>query len=645
MLNIPFLQKKGDKNEGYLLLLFLAGEKVYGFAFEEGNPNNKSALYSESIDPFLKNAVSKIEKIISKCEADLGPEVYLQRTLLFLNSFYVSDSGGIREDFLTAIKKLFKDLDLTNLGYVNFYEAIAFYYGKSHKNYYFVEESVYDYTIYTFSGKQIIKTDKVAKSKDENTDAEEINRHLQKEHTIAFLYHKPDKHGIRVEELIQEENLDELLSAVYLKNRDEEETSESTDFPEAPGFIIDGDEDENKNLSKDNTLVTDKVVKEKILSRFKNFIGNIRFPQSNLWPMWVAFILLVLAAGYLFFLHKAEVKVSTKKENFSSKIEFIVGGTSGIGQKFSHNFSLKTSIDTSGEKTIGEKAEGEVTIYNGAFEKRDIATGSELIAKGELLFVPTENVTVPAATTSANLDAGVVTKVYGKKNVKVKAVSIGAEGNLDEGTKLLFEGFAEDELYALANSDFSGGFKKTVEVFSEEDKDKLKEKALELVKKEIKQVFNKEHGESSFLFLETLQTKSEKTNFSADIEEEVDQVELTYSGRAEVYFIPRTTLIEKVQKEKLTDKEFVEDSFNLQKIQLTRKNTGKYTYSAIVGGLVQRFIDKEKLLNSLRGKLIGATGEIIATERNIQNYQIDTKPIPLPLMPWNVRNIIFIFLD
>lgn len=665
MLNIHFLQKKGGRSESYLLILFLAGEKVYGFAFEEENPDNKSALYVESIDPFLKDAISKIEKIIAKCEEDLGTEVYLQKTLLFLNSLYVTDSGSIREDFLKTIKKLFKDLDLVNLGYVNFHEVVSFHYGGKHKRYYFVEESVYDYTVYTFDEKKLVKTDKIAKSKDVKADTEEISKYLEEGYIVAFLYDKLQGRSFKIDKLIVEDDYIKLFSGIYLKNKEIEETAKVeeykqevtekpalTDFPEAPGFVI--DIDKNKDGVSESRGAAADMVKTSVFSKFKaslsflssvkDWIGKIKLSFAKLWVVG-AFFLLLLAAGYLFFLHQAEIKLSTKKENFSSKIDFIIGGSSGIGKKFAHNFSLKTSIDTSGEKVVGEKAEGEVTIYNGSFEKREITTSDQLIAKEEVLFVVLENVTIPAATTSANLDAGVVTKVYGKKNIRLRAVNIGAEGNLNDGTKLLFKGVAEDELYALANGDFSGGFKKTVQVFSDADKKKLEKKALELVKKEVRQVFEKEHETDDFLFLDTLEIKSKKSSFSAEVDEEVDKVELTYSGRGEVYFIPRDTLINKVQKDKLTDKEFVEDTFTLKKIVLEKKNTGKYTYSAIAGGLVQRFIDKEKILKSIKGKLLKSAGEIIATERNIETYQIQTKPIPLPVMPWNIKNITFVFLN
>ena len=116
MFNLPFLRKNALEKERYIFMLYLSGEKIYGFGFDESSPENQSSIYQEHVDPFLKDAEVVVGKIINNCERDLGENVYLKRTVLILNSLYTTESGAIREDFLQQIKKLLKDVDLENLG-------------------------------------------------------------------------------------------------------------------------------------------------------------------------------------------------------------------------------------------------------------------------------------------------------------------------------------------------------------------------------------------------------------------------------------------------------------------------------------------------------------------------------------------------
>jgi len=164
MFSLPFLQKNNPESDKYIFFLFLSGEKIYGFAFEEGDPENRSALYQEHVDSFLKDASEKIEKILANTERDLGENVYLKKAVLVLNALYTTESGAIREDFLKQIKKILRNVDLVNLGYLNFHEVINYQFGKKYPLFQLLEESVYDYNLYILNGQEVEKTTKIAKS-------------------------------------------------------------------------------------------------------------------------------------------------------------------------------------------------------------------------------------------------------------------------------------------------------------------------------------------------------------------------------------------------------------------------------------------------------------------------------------------------
>jgi hypothetical protein len=343
-------------------------------------------------------------------------------------------------------------------------------------------------------------------------------------------------------------------------------------------------------------------------------------------------VFLLSFLGYYFFLHRAEVVLSTKKESYSSEINFKVSSQSSFVERFSTKLSGKSEGATTGEKITGEKAKGEITIYNGLSEKRDFIEGAVFEAANGAQFALDSGVTVPSATNSADIDQGVVTKAFGKKTVLVTAREIGAEGNIDNGAKLSYGDLSENDLYALANADFNGGVKKTVAVFSSRDAQNLEKKALSLAKSKLLADFGRQNGED-ILFPETIITSDLKKSFSDEIGDEVSRVTLSYEGNVSAFFTPYRELVSKVQAQKLQDKEFVEDTFSLAKIKLESDKNNIYNYSALVKGKVQNLVDQTILKSKLRGKTVSAASAVLSEERNIIEYSLSTKPLPLPLLP------------
>jgi len=197
----------------------------------------------------------------------------------------------------------------------------------------------------------------------------------------------------------------------------------AAELPMAPGF----------------TEASAQLIKEPSFSKPKISFPKLKFnfviPKMGL----SIFVLAGLGGGllifliYYFLLHQAEIILSTRKESYSSEIEFKVSRESAFVEQFSLKTSGKVEGITTGEKVTGEKSKGEITIYNGLSEKQDLSEGAIFTAKNGAQFVLDSGVVISGATNSADLDEGVVTKAFGKKTVSVTALEIGAEGNIDSG--------------------------------------------------------------------------------------------------------------------------------------------------------------------------------------------------------------------
>jgi len=639
MFNLPFLVKNSPESDKYIFILYLSGEKVYGYAFEENDSENRSTLYQEHIDSFLKNAAEKVEKILANVERDLGENVYLKKTVLVLNSLYMTESGAIREDFLKQIKNLLKAVDLDNLGYLNFYEVINFHFGKKYSKFYLLEESIYDYNLYTLSSGEVKKVTKIAKSEDSEGNFKEIAKLVEKDLPLtAFFYKKPQGKFLEYKHLLEEGDLAEMFTNIYYKDKTPPQTttpnvSLSATLPMAPGFAL-----ANTELAFREDIPEKPLIDSQPISSSKFKLPKIKFnfaiPKMGLGIyVLIGFGFFLLSFfGYYFFLHRAEVILSTKKESYSNKISFKVSKHSSFIEQFSMKLSGQSEGATTGEKITGEKAKGEITIYNGLSEKRDLAEGAVFEAANGAQFVLDSGVTVPSATNSADIDQGVVTRAFGKKTVLVTAHEIGAEGNLDSGAKLSYGDLSENDFYALANADFNGGVKKTVAIFSSRDAQNLEKKVLSLAKSKLLADFGRQN-EEDILFSETINTSDLKKSFSDEIGDEVSRVTLSYEGNVSAFFAPYRELVSEVQSQKLQDKEFVEGTFSLAKVKLESNNNSVYNYSALVKEMVQHLVGQLSLKNKLREKTISAASVVLSEGRNIIEYSLSTKPLPLPLLP------------
>jgi len=140
--------------------------------------------------------------------------------------------------------------------------------------------------------------------------------------------------------------------------------------------------------------------------------------------------------------------------------------------------------DATGEKEVGTRAEGVVTIYN-----YDTAAGksfpkdSVLETEAGLQFLLEAAVSLGEASPSAdpeNPAKRIVTP--DEADVSVRACEIGAGYNIGSGARLDFSDLEErfrDDTFARSKGDFSGGDSNKVAVVQKVDQDKLLEEALE----------------------------------------------------------------------------------------------------------------------------------------------------------------------
>jgi len=205
------------------------------------------------------------------------------------------------------------------------------------------------------------------------------------------------------------------------------------------------------------------------------------------WLLLTAF-LLVAALGFLaalYFLPQAKLTIYPTKEVLAKALTVTIKESSD-GSDASMDFLAVRKIVveeknqkdflTSGEKTIGEKARGQITIQN--WTDADLTFSAGILVKTEggnlsssLSFALEKEAVVPRQTFSSPTPGQ---KLYqaGTVTVGVQAQDFGQSYNLAVGTTFTVTDKPFSQVSAVANNNFTGGSSQKVKIFSQGDETK-----------------------------------------------------------------------------------------------------------------------------------------------------------------------------
>ncbi len=207
------------------------------------------------------------------------------------------------------------------------------------------------------------------------------------------------------------------------------------------------------------------------------------------------------------------------------------------------SFTVTASATTpsTGKLTIGNKARGEITIYNQQNKVQNIAKGAIITdptGKKFELFVATN-----VASSSSNLDAGIVT--LGQTKATVIAVDVGPEYNLTKDTKLIFKDYPDTLLLARCSQAFSGGSRQEVNAVALADRTTLDQKLQSLLNSNITAKIDQEFKANSDIIKEFSQTKKNRIDFSREVNEEADELSATLTASVTLFSlaIPKPQII------------------------------------------------------------------------------------------------------
>jgi hypothetical protein len=351
----------------------------------------------------------------------------------------------------------------------------------------------------------------------------------------------------------------------------------------------------------------------------------------------LSLVVLILATGgfYAFrSLARAKVTLFVVPQDLNREFNLTISPTiSGIDEKtktvpgelVEAQISESKTGQTTGKKMVGEKAKGEVIIYNRTEAKKSFPAGTILIGAGQFKFSLDAEVSV--ASKSPDLASGV--DRWGEAKANLTAQDIGAVSNLASNSQFSFLNFPSSAYLAKNPAALAGGNSRQIQAVSEKDQtDLLRDLTADLTEKAKTELRAKvESGQQ--LIDESLAVKTAKKEFDRQVGEEAQTLSLNLSLSASALVFEENTL-----------KDFSERLLlpNVSNLELRREET-KMSFKTIkvnpdqsvlfevnlVGKLYPK-IDQEEIAKNLAGKSLGFSQNYLGNLPRVSGLETKISP-------------------
>jgi hypothetical protein len=430
----------------------------------------------------------------------------------------------------------------------------------------------------------------------------------------------------------------------------EELNASQPDIP-VEGFMLNQDVNESEDISSGDKTNSPKNVIPAFLTIPFQFIKMLPTKLATLRSSSKKSTMLILMSAGLacviaicfavvFFFHKAVVTVYTPQQELQkdTQLNAVIDTPAEDGQLQIHKTEKETdtdaSVNTTGKKTIGEKARGEVTVVNSTSDTKVFKSGTILTSPDGLQFTLDSDVTVASASPSSS-DLNIVT---GKTKTNITAVKIGPESNIDKDERLKIEDFSQSTYFAQTNNKFSGGTKKDIQTVSKDDITNLEKNA-------IKKITDNNVDTSSVTTQSILSdlTKVELTDeqFSKELGEEAQQVTLKAKGMTSYFTYNKDDLIKIASplfKESLPSGFTIGTNDYTFAVSNAQEKDEKIQLSLHATAVAKKRVDKSLLLDELKGKSTNDVSKIthLESQSEVQTFI----PFLNHRLPFFKRNII-----
>jgi hypothetical protein len=383
------------------------------------------------------------------------------------------------------------------------------------------------------------------------------------------------------------------------------------------------------------------------------------FSRVRSWGIWSRFklgkvvvllvILFVAAVGIVGYKllksPKAYVTITVVSQPLarSLPIKVLKDAKSNVEFKVLAGANIETSItgsmsaDTTGEKLVGEQAEGKIRIFNKTAFEIVLEEGDEVAYKdtsSDFVYKLKEDVTVPAHTEQDPTDPA-SPLLPGEAGAKVISVEIGDKYNIDAGETLEFEEYKKNELVAQADGEFSGGSSELVHVVTEDDLVSLSAVLLDTNSQNVEAALISSVSSGDELVLGSQAVTIISEDFGNEVGDETETVDLTQVVAA-VGLVYSEDALQSLIKDLI--EEFIPEDFVISeqdreiKVEVLGNSDGTILSSTeadlqvTVKTFVVPLIDEDSLREDLVGKSPSEAERVLGGIGNVESYSLRISP-------------------
>lgn len=667
-MNLPFFSKNKNEVDHYLGIFLKEEDGVLMLMDTKDGKMTIREKESFTYTNGWENISNDIDEIIYRFEKKINKNI--DKSIFFVYSHLVDEKvGDIKQPYLQKIKELVKSLELTALGYIECYEAVSKWIQGREEiplTGILVELDSHDLTMFIYKGGNITHKKNVARTDNISEDLVKAMSDLKGKFLLPsriILYNSHDLDPLvdkiisyrwdeqyfiqlpRVDIVKEDDIITGLVNvfAEQIGTKKAEMAIPTQESQETFGFLINKDVAEiqpelNTVEPQKEAFIHPKATLPSLSIPKVNFkIPKVNFSFLSGKLTIVAGLIIISAALFLneYFFHKAELEIYLNSSSITKVADFTIGYKVATASA-----SYSQSKATTGSRQIGDPARGQVVVHSFDDGEKSFSKGTEIESAGRKFVLDTE---VKVASSSLASDGSA--KLPGKSSVSVTAIEIGPEGNLGKGSRFTIADHPSGTYFAINESAFSGGSKKTVRTVSVGDQDKLEEAILNLAKKQV----SPPKGINGSLITSLTKTSLSETSYSKEVGEESNSVSLNAKARTTFYLYEKDELLDKIVEEVKDD---IRPGFAIDRSlvdykidKTTLEDEDLVEISANVTAKTVKKVDKKEILNQVTGKHKNSLNGL-KDKLDIEGYNLTiNEPIPflnnfLPFFKQNINIII-----
>ncbi|MCA9382286.1 hypothetical protein KC660_02660 [Candidatus Dojkabacteria bacterium] len=400
-----------------------------------------------------------------------------------------------------------------------------------------------------------------------------------------------------------------------------------------------------KRSSKPGKVKTPKIGKPSV-----GFLTN----KSNLKFILPIVLLVFVLIGYAYFIApKADVNLTLEAKQLEATKEVKASSDySSINlekltipaEVVEANVDGSKNAKATGKKQVGEKATGEVTLFNFTSNDINLASGT-IVASGGKNFLLDVDVTIPKKNTPSP-DNPEEPILAGTRDVAVTAQSFGTEYNLKDGALFTVANYGSDQLKGKTFKDFSGGTSRDITIVSSKDIDDLKKTILDELKPMAIEQVKGSIGEDKFFLEDQIKFDVKEVTASPAKDQEAQNFDLSVKAVATVTVFSKEDL-NQLAEEFLKNQ--VEDGYSLDEntfdvsSELVKAEGNSITVKLKIKAVAQKQFEQDKVLSEISGKSLKKADELLSNQSAVTDYEVVISPNwlfgPFKHLPSNTAKI------